>query len=120
MVSKPLVAFPIVIEPSVPVAPKVGVAVHAEAVVLEVFGICPAAPALVAFVPPAAIVIVGRSPIAIARNAGAVAVANKACVVVLDAEIVEGAALAPPPIITPYCPSNAVADWLVVVSYHGI
>jgi len=42
--------------PAVPERPRVGVTVQAEAVVLEVLGIAPAEGALVAFVPPWAIV----------------------------------------------------------------
>ena len=52
----------------VPATPRVGVIVQLEALVLDVFGIAPAEGALVAFVPPRAIVIVGRSPVAIALN----------------------------------------------------
>ena len=70
------------------------------------FGIAPADGAEVALVPPPAIVIVGKSVMAIARNAGAVAVANNAWVVVVSAEIVE-LACKPPPITTPYCVSDA-------------
>ena len=57
MVSVPLVPLPIVKEPRVPEAPKVGVAVQLDAVPLVAFGTVPAA-AEVAFVPPSAIVTV--------------------------------------------------------------
>ena len=62
----------------------------------------------------------GKSVAAMARNAGAVAVAKSAWVVVVLAAMVDGAALAPPPIITPYWVRSADADSLVVVSYQGI
>jgi len=50
-VTVPLVAFPIVMLPSVPDAPNVGVAVQDDALLLVAFGTVPAV-ALVAFVPP--------------------------------------------------------------------
>ena len=87
--------------PAVPDKPRLGVTVQDAAEELEVFGIAPADGAEVALVPPPAIVIVGKSVMAIARNAGAVAVANNAWVVVVSAEIVE-LACKPPPITTPY------------------
>ena len=72
-------------DPSVPDAPRVGVAVHEDADPLVAFGIVPAA-ALVAFVPPPAIGIVGKSPVAIAPNdpMPLVAVACRTCVVVVS------------------------------------
>lgn len=51
-------------------------------------------------------IAVGKSPGAIARKAGEVAVANRAKVVVAAAGIVE-LACKPPPITTPYCVSDA-------------
>ena len=54
--------------PLPPETPSVGVTVQLEAVVLDVFGIIPALLAEVAFVPPPAIGIVGRSPVAIAEK----------------------------------------------------
>jgi len=56
-VSRPLVALPMVRDPSVPAAPNVGVAVQDEALPLVAFGMVPAAE-LVAFVPPLAIATV--------------------------------------------------------------
>jgi hypothetical protein len=58
MVTVPEVALPIVSDPRVPDAPRVGVAVHDTAVALVALGIVPAA-ALDAFVPPLAI---GKTP----------------------------------------------------------
>ena len=71
MISEPSAAaeLAIVNDPAVvPAMPNVGVAVHEDAVVLVVLATCPAA-ALVAFVPPLAIVTVGRSAAARALNA---------------------------------------------------
>ena len=62
----------------------------------------------------------GKSPAATALNAGDVAVANSAWVVVVSAAVAAGAAPAPPPYRTPYWVSSAVDDWLVVVSYQGM
>ena len=84
-VKVPLLALPIVMEPSVPDAPKVGVAVQDEAVPLVAFGMVPAA-ALVALVPPPPMGMVGRSPVAMALNVptALVAVACRTCVVMLS------------------------------------
>src|SRR5208337_278019 len=74
-------------EPAVVAAmPRVGVAVQLEAVVDVVFGICPAAGVAVEFVPPPAIGIVGRSPVAMALNAPtpATAVACRTSVTVVS------------------------------------
>lgn len=61
------------IVPAVPDSPNVGVTVHVEAVVLDVFGIAPADGADVVFVPPLAIVTVGKSAAARAHRATVVA-----------------------------------------------
>ena len=70
---------------------------------LIVIGEVPESPALPMF--PIGIAV-GKSPGAIARKAGEVAVANRAKVVVAAAGIVE-LACKPPPITTPYCVSDA-------------
>jgi hypothetical protein len=55
----------------VPPTPNVGVTVQLEAETVEVFGIAPAEGALVAFVPPKAIVIVGKNAVVRAVQVGA-------------------------------------------------
>lgn len=66
------------------------------------------AAAVVPPIAPGVVRAVAISAVAMPRNAGSVAVAKSACVVVVDAAIVFGAVAAPSPTITPCAAKSAV------------
>jgi hypothetical protein len=108
----------------------------AQVVALEKYGMPPLVPAIVnagVVVPVATVTMppvhstlvtvpvpAGRSPEVKARNAGAPAVANSACVVVLSAAVTVGVAPAPPPSTTPLAVRAPELAQVVALEKYGM